>query len=1025
MKTVLQKRIAGLALLLWLLGHMPPSLAISITSVASGGTNTAEMTSILQGTGVSISNLTITNVPGCTFGAGVGIFTQGTTPTGPGPVLGEPTGIIVANSDFTNAANPLNSSNNAANQTNILCNTTASDPDMVALEAGTVNGEYAAIEFDVVPQSNVLAIPFQFGSDEFPEYVCSNFNDVVGIFVSGPGINGPYSGALNAENYAKTAGGDLSSINWVNTGNVGIFGNLANCGSLTNAPFYTDNSNGNTTGGNNTVATTNANLELDGYTNTLYQPITVVPGQSYHVKIAVADSADRVYDSAAFIHPLFSSGTFSGFDFGDAPSNYPTLTSNGGASHGIDSAIYMGAAPPDSEVTGQPSTNADGDDLTGSDDEDGVASLPVLTTSSTSYSINVSVTNTTGNTARLVGWIDFNGNGQFEAAEGATAFVSTGTNNGAVTLSWNGLSGLVAGKTYLRLRFSTDLNLSTLTPGSTMFDGEVEDYAIDIQTLTFTKYASTNATCNDQLTAISVTPGTNVYFCYTVSNPNAVPFTIGPGNTSDDQGHNISGLEQTYAPGASQTVIVGPIVAGSAALPDGATTVNTATVTASIGGATMQSVKTASVSVTQNPPTSGAKQLYFDTVNATPNLTRAIPAANTQTGNIDTLTLNQGLVFQAPFTIQGGSTADVQLRIRRRSGGGNRTIRADLYNGNTGVLIGSNTATLAGNGWKNLTVPINIPSAVNFATGDFIRVVVNNVPASNGNIQIRTLQGANRSLLLLQAATVINVDSIAFYAAPWPSTAKFSSYTPGSTVYVRATVSDPFGNADITSANISITDANAAAQVSNAAMTSVATPTGATRVYEYSYTLPATPEGFWNVSVTAKEGQENAISHTAQAQLVVGTANISISKTSQVISDPVNNTAQPKRIPAAIVEYTIQVQNSGFGYVDNNSIIITDPLPAATKFFFGNPLNPVSFVDGANSSGVTVTFNALNDTTDNIDFSNDGGATFITPQVDAATGEDITVPPINFIRITPSGEFRGSDGVNHPSMQVKFRVKIQ
>ncbi len=996
--------------------------AINVADVATGGVTPSAMASALQGSGVTISNLTITSRGGCNSNAGVGLFTQGTIASGAGPVLGEPTGVIVANSAFNNASNALNTPNNASNVTNSLCSGPTSDPDMVALEAGTVNGEYAAIEFDVIPQSNTLAIPFQFGSDEFPEYVCSNFGDVVGIFVSGAGINGPYSGSLNAENFAKTAGGDPSSINWVNTGIVGQSGNPASCGSLANAAFYTDNSNGSTTGGNSTVATTNANLELDGYTNTLYQSIPVVAGQTYHVKIAVADSADRAYDSAAFIHPLFSTSSFSGFDYGDAPDSYRTLTSNGGPGHGIDNTIFMGAATPDSEVTGIPGAGADGDDLSGNDDDDGVSVFPALLTTSTSYSVNVNVTNTTGKTARLVGWIDFNQNGVFDAAEGSSVFVANGINNGTASLTWSGLSGLTQGTTYVRIRFSSDLNLSTLSPGSTMSDGEVEDYPLAIQSLNFDKYVSTNATCSDLLDAITVAPATNVYFCYTVSNPNTQPFDIEAGNTSDDQGHDLSALETSYAPSASQTVIIGPIIAGSTQLPLGVTTINNAQVIATIAGSSFIDNESASVDVINNPPANGVKQLYFDTPGGTPNLTRSPPGSNSQSGSTDVITLNQGIVFQAPFTITGGTTADVQLRIRRRSGGGNRTIQTDLYNGNTGTLIGSTTTTLSGGGWKTLQAPINIATDVNFAVGDFIRVVVRNIPASNGNIQLRTLQGAVRSELQVQSSTVINVDSIDVYAAASPATTKFLSYTPGSTVYIRATVSDPFGNADISAARISITDSASTLRVNNQSMTSVATPDGATRVYEYQYLVPASPDGVWNISVTADEGTEGTVSHTLPANMVIGTADITISKNSMTLTDPIN-ASKPKSIPNAVVEYTITVSNSGFGYVDNNTIVLSDPISPATTFFFGSPLEPIVFVDGVNSSGLSFNFIDLASTVDDIDFSNDGGSNFITPQVDA-NGFDITSPRINFIRINPKGSFNGSDGSNHPSMEVKFKVRV-
>ena len=384
-KNNLNAAIAGIALFV--------SINVDAINVFNANTVTEiQMETALTGSGVTISNLTITNPGSCAnFRRGSGIFTNGTTAVGPGPVLSEPTGVVISSGDFANATNSLDTANNDNNTTLALCTANTSDADMVLLEAGTVRGEYAAIEFDVVPQSTTLAIPFQFGSEEFPEYVCSIYTDIVGIFVSGTGINGIYSGPLNAENYGKTAGGDLSSINWVNTGVVGQNGNFAQCSSLANAALYTDNSNGDLTGGNTTVANTNANLESDGFTNKLFQPISVVAGDTYHVKIAVADTEDRTFDSAAFIHPLFSTGTFSGFDYADAPDTYGTLTSNAGPSHGVDAGIFMGTIP-DAEVTGIPTVGADGDDLDNTDDEDGIASFPVLLSNATTYSVNVNVT---------------------------------------------------------------------------------------------------------------------------------------------------------------------------------------------------------------------------------------------------------------------------------------------------------------------------------------------------------------------------------------------------------------------------------------------------------------------------------------------------------------------------------------------------------------------------------------------------------------------------------------------------------
>jgi len=1006
------------------------SSAVHAINVSNANTVTeAQMQAALTGSGVTISNLTIINPGNCpNFRRGVGIFSNGTTAVGPGPVLSEPTGVVVANANFANS-NRLDSSNNAANTTNLLCNGRTSDADMVQLEGGTVAGEYAAIEFDVVPQFTTLAIPFQFGSEEFPEYVCSNFTDIVGIFVSGAGINGAYSGGLNAENYAKTSNGDLSSINWVNTGAVGQNGNITLCGSLANAAFYTDNSNGNLTGGNNTVALSNANIEADGFTNKLYQPITVVAGQSYHVKIAVADSADRLYDSAAFIHPLFSTGTFSGFDYGDAPNSYATLTSSAGPSHGIDASIFMGTAP-DSEITGIPSIGADGDDLNNINDEDGVAGFPALLSNATSYSVNVNVTNNSGSNARLVGWIDFNRNGIFESGEGTQTSVANGATGATMTLNWSGLSGLVGGTTYARFRFSSDIGLSIFTTGSSMADGEVEDYSLSISTVNFTKYVSTDPACVDTIQTLTVAVGVNVYYCYTVNNPNATAFAVTA--TADDQGHDISALQGTYAAGTSNTVIIGPLVSGGAELPTGVTTVNIAQVTADIAGTPMVVSDSASLTVTIDPPANGVKQLYFDAVDTgTPDLTRdpTNALADTQSNNIaggNTFTLNQGVAFASPFTFSGGNDVIAQIWIQAQNGGGSRTVQVELFNGNTGVQIGAANQSISwnANGWQSVQVPIAIAADTTLATGDFIRVVLTNTSTNSRNIQIRTLRNGIKSQLQIQSSTVINVDNISVYDAAWPSTVQYSSYVPGSTVFIRALVSDPFGSADITSATLTIDDPNSPpSQVTNAAMTLVDAPTTASRLFEYSYLIPATPEGLWPLSATANEGFEAAVSHTGTDTMIVGTANITISKNSAVLSDPINAT-NPKAIPGAIVEYIINVSNAGYGYINTDSIVLTDPVAGGTTFFFGNPLDPITFTDGAVTSGLTFTFSGLASTTDDIDFSNDGGSTFVTPTTDA-NGFDTTAPPINFIRINPKGEFQGGDTVNNPSMEIKFRVRVQ
>ena len=406
-------------------------------------------------------------------------------------------------------------------------------------------------------------------------------------------------------------------------------------------------------------------------------------------------------------------------------------------------------------------------------------------------------------------------------------------------------------------------------------------------------------------------------------------------------------------------------------------------------------------------------------------MTRVIPAVDTTSGIIGgggTVTLNQAIVFQLPFTITGGTTINVQLLVRRRSNGGVRTVNANVINGGTAVSIGNNSQSWDAWGTQFLTFPIAVAADTTLAAGDYIQLVLTNTSANGRDIDFRTVFGGNNAQIQMQSNTVVNIDSVGVYSATYPATTQFNSYAPGGTVFIRATVSDPFGNADIISANITITDPTPTVQVNNAAMTSVATPTGATRVYEYQYTIPATPSGYWTASITANEGAEATVSHTTPVIMIVGNPGNLLLKSSQVISDPVNAT-NPKAIPNAVIEYTITLTNTDFGYVDTDTLFLTDPLPSSLTLFLGSPADPVQFADGATSSGLTYTFTSLSSGTDDIDFSNDGGATFITPSVDGS-GFDITAPLINYIRINPKGSFRGSDGVNQPSFSIYFRARV-
>jgi uncharacterized repeat protein (TIGR01451 family) len=93
----------------------------------------------------------------------------------------------------------------------------------------------------------------------------------------------------------------------------------------------------------------------------------------------------------------------------------------------------------------------------------------------------------------------------------------------------------------------------------------------------------------------------------------------------------------------------------------------------------------------------------------------------------------------------------------------------------------------------------------------------------------------------------------------------------------------------------------------------------------------------------------------------VVTATVAVTKTSAVVSDPFNNTTNPKAIPGALVRYTLTVTNSGS--VTATSVVLTDAIPTNTTYvagsitFNGAARTDASDGDNASFAGNTVTVN--------------------------------------------------------------------
>ena len=238
------------------------------------------LNNVLLGGGVSVSNVTYNGVPApATPQVGSGSFTY------TGTELGLPAGIILSTGEISSAVGPAD--DNFSSDPN----GTGSDPDLVAVAANDINDQ-AVLEFDFIPTGDSLSFRYVFASEEYPVFVCSQFNDAFGFFLSGPGISGPYSN--NAINIALIPDTDVPvTINTVNSGTAGGSYDPATCALAdpnwqANSVYFVDNEGGQ-------------HVAFGGYTVVLEAKALVQCGETYHIKLAIGDASDSAYDSAVFL----------------------------------------------------------------------------------------------------------------------------------------------------------------------------------------------------------------------------------------------------------------------------------------------------------------------------------------------------------------------------------------------------------------------------------------------------------------------------------------------------------------------------------------------------------------------------------------------------------------------------------------------------------------------------------------------------------------------------------------------------
>lgn len=195
----------------------------------------------------------------------------------------------------------LASSNAMAGPSSIFNNTDMGTPGIPELSAMSGEDTFDGIilQFDIIPTTNQLKVNFMFGSEEYPEWVNTDYNDLMAVFLSGPGF--PVGGG---QNIAISPNGFGISTNTINNGlwcpPAGI--------DATNPMFFINNCNGV------------HNNAMDGFTIMLVAEAFVVPCETYTIRFMIADVIDAEHDSWLFIQ---ENGIYSEGLHVNAQVNYP------------------------------------------------------------------------------------------------------------------------------------------------------------------------------------------------------------------------------------------------------------------------------------------------------------------------------------------------------------------------------------------------------------------------------------------------------------------------------------------------------------------------------------------------------------------------------------------------------------------------------------------------------------------------------------------------------------------------------
>ncbi|MFT4678474.1 MAG: gliding motility-associated-like protein [Flavobacteriales bacterium] len=198
-------------------------------------------------------------------------------------VLGESQGILLSTGHAENAVGPNDESGLPDIDEDGNClncdeydNFFAGSPLLTLANGGLTTWDACVFEFDVITQGDSLKFDFMFASEEYLEWVGSSFNDVFGFFITADNIGTDVNIALIPNTTTPVA------INTVNH--------------IDNSEYFYDNQD-----------PLGLTAQYDGFTQGLRAEVgNLIPCDTIHLKLIIADGSDRIYDSGVFISRIES-----------------------------------------------------------------------------------------------------------------------------------------------------------------------------------------------------------------------------------------------------------------------------------------------------------------------------------------------------------------------------------------------------------------------------------------------------------------------------------------------------------------------------------------------------------------------------------------------------------------------------------------------------------------------------------------------------------------------------------------------